>query len=248
MQQRLEARGLSASRREGLGSSVAFASLKADEIDAYVEYTGTLWANEMKRTDIKPPDAMLAETKEWLAREHKITMLGSLGFENAYALAMPRKRAEALGIRTMADLARNAGSLSIASDYEFFGRPEWKALQAAYGLAFRQERTMQPEFMYPAAASGDVDVISAYTSDGRIAQYGLVVITDEKHAIPPYDAILLLAPKRANDAALRDALRPLIGAIDVENMRAANLRANGNDAAAAPDAVARWLWEKLKKP
>ena len=124
MQQRLEARGLSASRREGLGSSVAFASLKAGEIDAYVEYTGTLWANEMKRTDIKPPDAMLAETKEWLAREHKITMLGSLGFENAYALAMPRKRAEALGIRTMADLARNAGSLSIASDYEFFGRPD----------------------------------------------------------------------------------------------------------------------------
>ena len=244
MQQRLEARGLSASRREGLGSSIALASLKAGEIDAYVEYTGTLWANEMKRTDIKPPDTMLAETKDWLARE-KITLLGKLGFENAYALAMPRKRAEALGIRTMADLARNAGDLSIAGDYEFFGRPEWKALQAAYGLSFQKERTMQPEFMYPAAASGDVDVISAYTSDGRIAQYDLVVIADEKHAIPSYDAILLIAPKRADDTALRDALSPLLGAIDVESMRAANLRASGNDAAAAPDAVARWLWDKL---
>ena len=248
IEQRLNAAGLSASRREGLGSSVAFAALKAGEIDAYVEYTGTLWANEMHRTDIKPPDVMLAETKDWLQREHKITLLGALGFENAYALAMPKKRADALGIHTMADLARNAASLSIASDYEFFGRPEWKALQSAYGLAFRQERTMQPEFMYPAAAAGDVDVISAYTSDGRIAQYDLVVIADEKHAIPSYDAILLLAPKRANDAALRAALAPLIGAIDVDNMRAANLRASRNDADAAPDAVARWLWQKVGKP
>ncbi len=248
IEQRLNAAGLSAARREGLGSSVAFAALKAGEIDAYVEYTGTLWANEMHRTDIKPPDVMLAETKDWLQREHKITLLGALGFENAYALAMPKKRADALGIHTMADLARNAASLSIASDYEFFGRPEWKALQSAYGLAFRQERTMQPEFMYPAAAAGDVDVISAYTSDGRIAQYDLVVIADEKHAIPSYDAILLLAPKRANDAALREALAPLIGAIDVDNMRAANLRASRNDADAAPDAVARWLWQKVGKP
>jgi osmoprotectant transport system permease protein len=245
--QRLEAAGLSASRREGLGSSVAFAALKAGEIDAYVEYTGTLWANEMHRDDVKPPGAMLAEIRDWLAREHKITLLGALGFENAYALAMPRKRAEALGIATMADLARNAGNLSIAGDYEFFGRPEWKALQSAYGLAFQKERTMQPEFMYPAAAGGDVDVISAYTSDGRIAQYDLVVIADEKHAIPPYDAILLVAPKRAGDTALRDALRGLIGAIDVESMRAANLRASRNGAAAAPDAVARWLWEKIGK-
>ncbi len=245
IQQRLEAAGLSAARREGLGSSVAFAALEAGELDAYVEYTGTLWANEMHRSDIKPPAVMLAETKDWLQREHRITLLGSLGFENAYALAMPKKRAEALGIRTMADLARNAANLSIASDYEFFGRPEWKALKAAYGLAFRQERTMQPEFMYPAVAAGDVDVISAYTSDGRIAQYDLLVIADEQHAIPSYDAILLLAHKRANDTALRDALTPLIGAIDVANMRAANLRASGNDAAAASDAVAHWLWQKI---
>ena len=106
---------------------------------------------------------------------------------------------------------------------------------------------MQPEFMYPAASAGDVDVISAYTSDGRIAQHDLVVIADEKHAIPSYDAILLVAPKRAADTMLREALTPLIGAIDVETMRAANLQANGNDAAAAPDAVARWLWEKVGK-
>ena len=70
--------------------------------------------------------------------------------------------------------------------------------------------------MYPAIAAGEVDVISAYTSDGRIAQYDLVVLDDPKHAIPPYDAILLISPKRADDAAFIDALRPLIDAINVE--------------------------------
>ena len=150
---------------------------------------------------------------------------GGLGFENAYALAMPRKRAEALGVRTIADLVRHAPSLSIAGDYEFFGRPEWAAIRSAYGLAFRNERVMQQEFMYPAAAAGEIDVIAAYTSDGRIARHDLVVLDDPKNAIPPYDAILLVAPKRANDRAMLDALRPLAGAIDVTLMREANLRA-----------------------
>ena len=106
-------------------------------------------------------------------------------------------------------------SLSIAGDYEFFGRPEWKAIRDAYGLSFGRERQMQAEFMYPAAAAGEVDVISAYASDGRIAEFGLTVLDDPKQAIPPYDAILLVSPKRAKDAAFLAALRPLIDAIDV---------------------------------
>ena len=98
-------------------------------------------------------------------------------------------------------------SSPIAGDYEFFARPEWAAMRGAYGLSFREERTMQPEFMYPAVAAGEVDVISAYTSDGRIAQYDLVVLDDPKHAIPPYDADPACRAERADDRALSDALR-----------------------------------------
>ena len=115
---------------------------------------------------------------------------------------MPRKRAEALGIHSIADLASQAPAMSMAADYEFFSRPEWAGLQKAYGLSFRAQRQMQPDFMYAAVASGEVDVIAGYTSDGLIAKYDLVVLDDLKHAIPPYDAIVLLAPKRAADQAL----------------------------------------------
>ena len=97
---------------------------------------------------------------------------------------------------------------------------------------------MQPEFMYGAVASGEVDVIAGYTSDGRIAQHDLVLLDDPQQAIPPYDAILLIAPRRARDAALLEALRPLVDAIDVSLMRAANLRATAARLAQGSGAVA----------
>src|ERR1700737_5646219 len=101
--------------------------------------------------------------------------------------------------------------------------------------------------MYPAVAAGEVDVIPGYTSDGLIAKYDLVVLDDPRHAIPPYDAIMLLAPKRAGDQALRAALQPLLGKIDIAAMREAHLRAAGGDGASPPAAVLRWLWEKIGK-
>lgn len=96
--------------------------------------------------------------------------------------------------------------------------------------------------MYPAVAAGEIDVISAYTSDGRIAQFALQVLDDPRHAIPPYDAILLVSPKRVGDRAFIAALRPLIDAITVETMRDANRRASEG---ASPEAVARWLGDQI---
>jgi osmoprotectant transport system permease protein len=244
--ERLRGAGLTASSREGLGSSVIFDALAADDIDVYIDYSGTLWLNQFHRSDMLPREQLLAELKTLLAKQN-ITLFGELGFENAYALVMPRQRAEALGIHSIADLASHAATMSIAGDYEFFSRPEWASLRKAYGLTFRAQRTMQPDFMYAAAASGEVDAIAGYTSDGLIAKYDLVVLDDPRHAIPPYDAIMLLSPKRAGDQTLQAALKPLLGKIDIADMRAANLRASGNDATSSPDAVARWLWDNVAK-
>ncbi len=244
IEQRLAAAGLPSGRRAGLGSAVIFKALASSDIDVYVDYSGTIWTNEMHRTDMPPRDEVLREVSDWLIKTKDVRMLGSLGFENAYALAMPRRKAESLGVNSIVNLAAHAAQLTIAGDYEFFQRPEWKAIQSAYGLHFRQQRTMQPEFMYQAAANGEVDVVSAYTSDGRVAKYDLKVLSDPKHAIPPYDAILLIAPNRARDEAFIAALKPLVDAIDVAAMREANLRASSG---ALPGAVARWLATTIEK-
>ncbi|MBV9531836.1 MAG: ABC transporter permease/substrate-binding protein, partial [Bradyrhizobium sp.] len=241
---RLKTSQLQSTTRAGLGSNVIFNALVAGDIDLYVDYSGTLWANQFHHTEILPREKLLSELKDLLAKQD-VTLLGSLGFENAYALVMPAKRAAELGVRSIADLAALAPKLSIAGDYEFFSRPEWAALRNAYGLDFRAQRQMQPDFMYAAVAAGEVDVIAGYTSDGLIAKYNLIVLDDPKHAIPPYDAILLLAPKRTQDAALKAALLPLLGKIDIDTMREANLRASGNNADSSPESVARWLWSRI---
>jgi osmoprotectant transport system permease protein len=242
MQDRLRSRNLPATRRDGLGSAVIFQALAAGEIDAYVEYSGTIWTTQMKRTDVPPREQVLREVGQWLTDKHGILLLGPLGFDNSYALAMLERRAAELGINTIADLQSHASRFSIAGDYEFFGRPEWRAIERIYGLFMPRQRQMQAEFMYPAIAAGEVDVIAAYTSDGRIRKYALRILDDPKRAIPPYDAILLVSPKRAADDLFLAALRPLVNATSLEAMREANQRAGEG---ASPEEIARSLAKKI---
>ncbi|HVT26057.1 MAG TPA: glycine betaine ABC transporter substrate-binding protein [Rhizomicrobium sp.] len=243
--QRLDDAGMTATHRVGLGSTVIFDALAANEIDAYVDYSGTIWANFMHRRETASHKTVLKEVGAWLKRTRGITMLGPLGFDNAYALVMRRDQAERLNIRSIADLAPYAGRLSIAGDYEFFARPEWKALKNAYGLNFRETREMQSTFMYRAVADGAIDVISGYTSDGQIAQYDLVVLDDPKQSLPPYDAILLLSPRRAEDTKFRRALEPLIGRISTERMRQANLSVSRVADQRTPEQAAEELWRDI---
>jgi osmoprotectant transport system permease protein len=239
--ERIAAEGGAVSRRDGLGSAVIFEALAAGDVDVYVDYSGTLWANVMRRADVPPRAELLSQLREWLANEHGIALLGELGFENAYALAMRRDRAEAAGIRTIADLAARSRDLTLGSDLEFLTRPEWPALRDAYGLEFAERRELAPTFMYRAVVGGEVDVVTAFSSDGRIAASDLAVLEDPRGAILPYDAVILVAARRARDPLLRRALAPLVGALNVEIVREANYRVDRDDAKETPEAAARWL-------
>ncbi|MEX0776543.1 MAG: ABC transporter permease/substrate-binding protein [Phycisphaeraceae bacterium] len=242
---RLNEAGFSAAKQEGLGSTIAFTKLRYNQIDCYVDYSGTIWAVQMGRTDVADADTVLAEVTRWLKAEHGIECLGKLGFENAYCLAMKRSQAQELGIRTIADLAAHASELSIGGDYEFFDRPEWKAIRNAYHLQFTQQRKFQSTLMYQAVHRGEVDVISAFSSDGRIAAMDLLVLEDPHQAIPPYDAILLVSPKAATAPGFLDALKPLLGSINDDTMRRANYQVDRGDDKRTPDQAARWIEEQI---
>jgi osmoprotectant transport system permease protein len=241
IEDRLHRARLATQRRDGLGSVVIFDALAAGDVDVYVDYSGTVWSDDMKRADLPGRGEVLRQMAAWLKRTHGIGYAGPLGFENAYAFAMRRDRAEALHIDSLADLAAYSRRMKIGGDFEIFSRPEWRAVQRAYGLKFAVERQYQANFMYRAVASGDVDVISAFSSDGRIAQYGLKLLTDPKGALPPYDAVLLVSPAHANDSALLAALKPLVGAIDLATMQRANLTVDRDTDKRSPQEVAQGL-------
>ncbi|MDY7098578.1 MAG: ABC transporter permease/substrate-binding protein [Pseudomonadota bacterium] len=244
--QQLEAAGYSVEYRDGLGSAVVHNAVASSNIDISVDYTGTVWTNELKRTDNPGREAMYEGIVTWERENTGIHVLGRLGFENAYAFAMRADRAAEFDAVTLEDLLPVANQLSVGGDPEFFERPEWIAVRDAYGLKFGETRNFSPTFMYNALKSGEADVISAYTSDGRIAADRLVILEDPREALPSYDAMLMVSPEAAKDKALLETLEPLMGAINVEIMREANFSVDREgEGKVSPESAARTLAEKI---
>ena len=239
--------GRSTRLMQSLGSTVAFDALDAGDIDLYVEYSGTLWATEMNRGDEPASRAdVLRSIETFLTTEHGITLAARLGFENAYTLAVRREDANRLDLTRISDLTPYVSTWVMGGDYEFFARPEWSSIRETYGLEFAELRTMDSTLMYQAAAQGNVDVITAFSSDGRISAYDLVVLQDDRGAIPPYDALVLASRQlSARAPAVTSALARLDGRIDVDRMRTLNLAVD--ERGELPGAVAERFVRELSR-
>jgi osmoprotectant transport system permease protein len=230
---RLREAGIRPDQRVGVSEGIQIEALRHNQIDCMVNYSGNIWTLVMKRKDFLDRRATINEVTRYLAEKDGIICLGSLGFEDAYGFALPAREAERLNVHSLPDLARLAGErarrgekLRIGGDTQFFLRPEWTRVKDAYGLRESEVETkpMDQTFMYGAVDDGQVDVIVAYTSDGRIPYYRLEVLRDPEGALPPYDAVLLLSPEAAKRPDLVAALCPLVGAVSLDAMRQANLR------------------------
>lgn len=231
LKEKLHAAGFTVSQRKGMAEGVQFLALRGEQIDCCVNYTGNIWVVLMKRKESADREVIFDEACRFLKEQYGVVCLGKLGFENAYALAMnPIRAAQLLGPRNQWTLTRLAEQsrktpLSIAGDLQFFRRLEWPQLRDAYRLKFTDRIDIDPTLMYGAVRDNEVDVIVAYTSDGRLKAYGLVLLKDDRRALPFYDAILLVSARAAARPGFIEALRPLVaggGAIDLAAMREAN--------------------------
>lgn len=216
--------GLPTERLSSIGSTVAYDALLDDSVDAYIDYSGTLWLALLKKKGSPASrEQALDAIRQWIDTHTDAVFVGPLGFQNNYALAMRRSDAERMGVRTISDLVPFAPRLTLGGDLEFFSRPEWPALQKTYDIRFAQTRPMDPSLMYQAVASGGVNVITAYTTDGRIGALDLVVLDDDRHAIPPYDAVIMASGRaRREYPQAVESLHALVGQISESEMRAMN--------------------------
>ena len=222
MCEKLDEQGVPYEARDGMGSGMVFSAMVNGKIDCYVDYTGTVWTNYMKRSESSSPAEMLVDVSTFLKAEKKIVCLGTLGFRNDYVFAMRRNHAEQLGIETLDDLVPHARELVAAGDIEFFARPEWSTVQQMYGLTFKQKVSMDPALMYGAVANKEADIAIAFRTDARIDGYDLQVIEDTRYAMPPYDAVILVSPRMARNRNAMNALRPMVNRISTERMRKVN--------------------------
>jgi glycine betaine/choline ABC-type transport system substrate-binding protein len=219
--------GLTVVRRTNLGGThICFQALRAGEIDLYPEYTGTGLMAILEQPVVNDERRALRIVREAFDKRYRMVWLDPLGFNNTYALAMTEKKARELGIQRISDLAHHP-ELRAGFTSEFMARKDgYPGLKQLYGFSFTAEPgSMEAGLMYSAVAEAKVDVVSAYSTDGRITKFKLVLLDDDKHFFPPYQAAALIR-RQALDRhpELETALSPLAGKLDDEQMRNINAR------------------------
>ncbi|MBX3188130.1 MAG: ABC transporter permease subunit [Labilithrix sp.] len=215
--QLVRAEGGAAEHEQGLGgTAVVFRALEDGAIDVYPEYTGTL-------TEAVFKDEALADA---LSRRG-LAISKPLGFENTYALAVTQKEAAALGLSKLSDLAAHP-ELRVTLSHELMGRRDgWPGLAERYGLKPATLTAIDHALAYEAIAKGSADVIDVYTTDAKIARFGLTVLDDDRRFFPRYDAVLVYrADLPGRSAAFTRALARLEGKLDARTMQELNARAD----------------------
>lgn len=241
------------------GTAVVHEGMVQDELDAYVEYTGTallaILGMEAPESAAVNPEASPAASagKDEVYRivadaypeKFGLVWLEPWGLNNTYSIAVRRETAEEFGLSTMSDLADYAGEMTLGTDNEFPIRPDGlPGYQETYGYTFGDVRQGDIGLMYQALAEGDVDVITSYATDGRIPALDLVLLEDDKNFFPPYYAAPVVRQDTLEAAPdMADILNQLAGRIDNDMMARFNARVD--DDGLEPKEAARELLDEL---
>ncbi len=207
------------------GSYICQQALLAGRIDAYVEYTGTALTAILKQPVERNPQKVLATVRRLYQKRYHITVFPPLGFQNSFAMVVRPSTAKRLHVHTLSQIARYTPHMKLGVGYEFQTRPDGlRGLEKAYYLKFDgPPHVMDLGLLYRALLDHQVDMIAGNSTAGPIAAHHLVILKDDKHYFPPYQAVPVVS-----DAALRrwpqirPAIEALAGKITESEMRKMN--------------------------
>lgn len=240
-----ETTGARVKHLQALGDTiVVWQGLLGGEVDAYVEYTGTL------TQDILASEHITDEAALRTALEKRgLGMSKPLGFNDSYAIGMRRDRAEALGIQTVSDLRKHP-QLRPGFSNTFLDRVRdgWVPLRRRYGLPQQTPSGSEHDISYEALARGDIDFTDVYTTDAKLSIYDFKLLTDDLHFFPAYDAVIVyrldLAKRRPD---VLEKLLTLEGKVTAGDMIGMNARVDlkGPDQAEVSTVSAEFLARKM---
>ena len=185
---------LSVNRQPMLGGTqVAFGALKSGEIDLYVDYTGTCYVDTLKDPPLSDMEKVYQTVKTEFKKQYDIDVLKQMNFNNTYTLAVKPETAEKYNLKTFTDLSKVSNQLTISPTLEFMNRADsLPGLIKTYGFQFKDAKPMDGSPRYTALMSGNSDVVDAFSTDGLLKKYNLVVLKDDKSFFPPYYAVPLV--------------------------------------------------------
>lgn len=222
----LESKGYSTEVAELSGTMLCYTALKNGDVDLYAEFTGTAYGAIYDQTDIIGVQETYDYVKERAEAEDGVTWLDPLGWNNTYVLSVRAETAEEYNIVTIEDLIPYAPDMIMGCDDEFQNRSDGlPGLKEFYpGLEFKDEVAMDQGLTYAALQNGDIDVNVSYSTDGRIAKFGLVNLVDNENFFPPYYVTPIVRMDYAEEnPEVIEALRELGGKWNDEDMQNYNL-------------------------
>ena len=223
--------GVEVERRVNLGGTlICHEAVRTGSIDLYVEYTGTALTAVLDLQPSKDPAEVYERVRTAYAQRFALEVTEPLGFDNTFAIVVRGDDAQRLGIRTLSEAAPHARKWRAGFGYEFVERPDGlRALAATYGLKFAEApRLMELGLLYRALEEKKVDIVAGSMTDGVIAARGFVVLEDDKHYFPPYEAVPVVhRAALARHPQLRELLRALAGRIRADEMRRLNYAVDG---------------------
>ncbi len=221
-----------------LGSQVVFTAITNEEVDMYVDYTGTVYGSILGHSEMKTPDEVYETCVKELEEQYNLTMLDPLGFNNTYTLAVQKQLADDYGLKTYSDLAKISDELTLGATYEILNRSDGiPSLLPTYDMQFKETIAIDGSQRYTAAQNNEVQVIDAFSTDGLLLEYDLTILEDDKDFFPPYYAAPVIRPETLEEfPELGPVLEELTGVLDDEKMREMNYQVdvqkkNPNDVA-----------------
>ncbi len=233
----LEAAGIPVDRKMNLGATgIVQAGMCKGDISLYPEYTGTGLGAVLKQTNTSnDPKAVYQQVAQAYEQQFKFTWLDVAPFNDTNGVAVTKEIADQYKLKTLSDLGPVAKNLRFASNPEFVGaRSEidgLKSLQKTYGgFDFKEIKQVDIKLRYQALVDKQADACVAFTTEGQIAQYKLVVLQDDKNNFVPYqsgpvvrDDILAQYPN------IKDVLNKVTAKLTLEKITALNLKIDGTD-------------------
>lgn len=222
-------------------------SLVAGQIDLYVEYTGTAYANILKQKPISDPQKVFAYLKQEYPKKFQAEWMEPLGFNNSFAIIIRGEDAKKLNLQTISQLSKVAPKLRAGFGPEFKEREDgFPGLAKTYELKFAEEpKELLLGLLAQAVKQKEVDVIAGDSTDGSIESFGLVVLKDDKNYFPPYQAVPIVRSQVLEKyPELRSVIAELGGKISEEDMRKLNYQVSGKQQEAGQVAQ-EFLQQKL---
>ncbi|MFZ0706660.1 MAG: glycine betaine ABC transporter substrate-binding protein [Candidatus Korobacteraceae bacterium] len=225
------------------GTYICQQAILSGRIDTYVEYTGTALSAVLKESYSGDPGSVYARVKAAYKQRFNLEVMAPLGFNNTFAMVIRGEDARRLGISKLSQLSQYAAHMRLGVGYEFLERKDgYQGLVRTYNLRFAENpRVMDLGLLYRALENRSVDIVAGNNTDGLIEALGLVVLEDDKHYFPPYDAVPIVRPQMLQHfPASREALAELAGRITADEMRRMNYAVDGNKQD-AKEVAARFL-------